>query len=95
MKSCSNNTHTASEGAQDKKIRVRVLGRTTCLKSKLQSLPQAYRHRKPTNAVVKRLGRQMGAAHKKLPGSSYRKMESFVTDRKRAGACLRSPAVSP
>ena len=30
-----------------------------------------------------------------LPGSSYRELERFVSDRKRAGACLRSPTVSP
>ena len=30
-----------------------------------QSPPQADRHRKPTNAVAKRLGRQMGAARRK------------------------------
>ena len=35
------------------------------MKNKQQSPPQADRHRKPTNAVAKRLGRQMGAAHKK------------------------------
>ena len=45
--------------------RVRVLGRGTRSKSKLQSPPQADRHRKPTNAVAKRSGRQMGAAHRK------------------------------
>ena len=65
MESCNNNIHAASDGAQDKKIRVRVLGRGTRSKNKLQSPPQADRHRKPTNAVAKRLGRQMGAAHRK------------------------------
>ena len=65
MESCNNNIHTASDGAQDKKVRVRVLGRGTRSKNKLQSPPQADRHRKPTNAVAKRLGRQMGAAHRK------------------------------
>ena len=52
-------------GAQNKKVRVRVLGRGIRSKNKLQSPPQADRHRKPTNAVAKRLGRQMGAAHRK------------------------------
>ena len=65
MESCNNNIHAASDGAQDKKIRVRVLGRGTRSKNKLQSPPQADRHRKPTNAVSKRLGRQMRAAHRK------------------------------
>ena len=65
MESCNNNIHAASDGAQDKKVRVRVLGRGTRSKNKLQSPPQADRHRKPTNAVAKRLGRQMGAAHRK------------------------------
>ena len=65
MESCNNNIHTSSDGAQDKKVRVRVLGKETRSKSELQSTPQADRHRKPTNAVAKRLGRQMGAAHRK------------------------------
>ena len=65
MESCNNNIHAASDGAQDKKVRVQVLGRGTRSKNKLQSPPQADRHRKPTNAVAKRLGRQMGAAHRK------------------------------
>ena len=65
MESCNNNIHTASNGAQDKKVRVRVLGRGTPSKTKLQSPPQADRHWKPIKAVAKRLGRQMGAAHRK------------------------------
>ena len=65
MESCNNNIHTASDGAQNKKVCVRVLGRGIRSKSKLQSPTQADRHRKPTSAVAKRLGRQMGAAHKK------------------------------
>ena len=51
--------------AQDKKVGVRVLGRGTRSKNKLQSPRQANRHRKPSNAVAKRLARQMGAAHRK------------------------------
>ena len=65
MESCNSNIHTASDGTQDEKIRVRVLGGGTRSKNKLQFPPQADRHRKPTNAVVKRLGRQMGAVHRK------------------------------
>ena len=65
MESCNNNIHTASDDAHDKKVRIRVLGRGTRSKSKLQSPPQADRHRKSTNAVAKRLGRQVGAAHRK------------------------------
>ena len=65
MESCNYNIHTASDAAQDKKNRVRVLCRGTRSKNKLQSPPQAGRHRKPTNAVARRLGRQMGAAHRK------------------------------
>ena len=65
MEGCNNNIHPESDGAQDKKVRVRVLGRVTRSKSKLQSPPQADLHRNPTNAVAKRLGRQMGAAHRK------------------------------
>ena len=63
MKKCNNNIHAASDGAHNKKVRVRVLGRRTRLKSKLQSPSQLDRHRKPTNAVTERLERQMGAAH--------------------------------
>ena len=37
MESCNNNIHAASDGAQDKKVRVRVLGRGTRSKNKLQS----------------------------------------------------------
>ena len=65
MKSETKKNHTASDGAQDKKVRVRVLGRGTRSKNKIQSSPLADRHRKPTNAVAKRLGKQMGAAHRK------------------------------
>ena len=65
MESCNNNIHAASDGAQDKKVRVRVLGRGTRSKNKLQFPSQADRHRKHTNTVAKRLGRQMGAAHRK------------------------------
>ena len=57
MEICNNDIHTASNGAQDKKVHVRVLGGGTRLKNKLQSPPQADRHRKPTNAVAKRFGR--------------------------------------
>ena len=56
MKNCNNNIDTALDGTQDKKVRVRVLGRGTRSKNKLKSTPQADRHRKPTNAVAKRLG---------------------------------------
>ena len=65
MESCNSNIRTASDGAQDKKVRDRVLGRGTRSKSKLQSPPQAACYRKPTNAVAERVGRQMGAAHRK------------------------------
>ena len=67
MESSNNNIHTASDGTQDKEFRVRVLGRgnNSKTKSKVQPFPQADRHRKPTNAVAKRLGRQMGAAYRK------------------------------
>ena len=63
MESCNINIHTASDSALDEKVRIRVFGRGTRSKSKLQSLPQADRHWKPTNAGAKRLGRQMGTAH--------------------------------
>ena len=63
MESCNNNIHAASDGAQDKKVR--VLGRGTRSKNKLQPPPQADRYWKPNNAVAKRLGRQMGAARRK------------------------------
>ena len=74
MDSYNNNIHAASDSAQDKKVRVSVLGRGTRSKNKLQSPPQADRHRKPTDAVAKRLGRQMGAAHRKCTrdGPNYR-----------------------
>ena len=35
MESCNNNIHAASDGAQDKKVRVRVLGRGTRSKNSL------------------------------------------------------------
>ena len=66
MENCNNNIYTASDGAQDKKVRVRVLGRGTRSKSKLQSPQQVDRHRKPTNAVAMSLERQMGAEHRKF-----------------------------
>ena len=65
MKSCNNNIRTASDGGQYKKVRARVLGKGTCSKNKLQSPPQTDRHRKLTITVAKRLGGQMGAAHRK------------------------------
>ena len=65
MESCINNIHTALDGAQDKMVCVRGLCKGTRSKSKLQSPPQPDRHRKLTYAVVKRFGRQMGAAHRK------------------------------
>ena len=65
MNRVKNNIHAASGVAQDKKVRVRALGRGARSKSKLHSPPQADHHRKPTNAVATRLGRQMGAAHRK------------------------------
>ena len=71
-----------------KKNHVRVLGRGNSSKSKLQSPPQTGRHRKPTKAVVKRLRSQTGSSVKKkvleldqIPGSSYRELKRFVTDR--------------
>ena len=78
MESCNNNIHAASDGAQYKKVRVRVLGRGTRLKNKLQSPLQADRHRKPTNAVAKRLGRQMGAAHRKYTRSRIGKASAVM-----------------
>ena len=65
MESCDNNIYAASDGAQDKKVRVQVSDRGTRSKNKLQSSSQADRHWKPTNAVAKRLGRQMEAAQRK------------------------------
>ena len=65
MESCNNNIHAALDGAHDKEVCVRVLGGGTRSKNKLQSPPQADRHRKPSNAVAKRLGRQMGTARRK------------------------------
>ena len=53
----------ASGVAQDKKIRVRALGRGSLLKSKLHSPPQAERNWKPINAFDTHFGRQMRAAH--------------------------------
>ena len=63
MNSPNDNIHTASGVAQDKKVRVRALGRGACLKSKLHFPPEADRNRKPINAFATRLGRQTGAAH--------------------------------
>ena len=65
MECCNNNIYTASDSAQDKKVRVQVLGRGTRSKNKLQSPLQADRHRKPTNEVARRLGRQVWAAYRK------------------------------
>ena len=57
MNSPNDNIHTPSGVAQNKKIRVRALGRTARSKSKLHSSA------KPINAFATRLGRQMGTAH--------------------------------
>ena len=59
MKSCDNNIHAASDGAQDKKVRVRVLGRGTRSKNTLQPPPQADRPGNPPTQS------QLGAAHRK------------------------------
>ena len=63
MNSPNDNIHTASGVVQNKKMRVRALGRGARSKSKLHSPPQADRYWKPINAFATCLGRQMGAAH--------------------------------
>ena len=79
---------------RNKKVRIRVLGGGTRSKNKLQFPPQADRHRKPTNVVAKRLGRQMGAAHTKytLVGPNCRNLAignwNVLSLTGRAGACL-------
>ena len=65
MKNCNNNIYAALYSTQGKKVRVRVLDKGSRSKNKLQSPPQADRHRKPINAVAKRLWRQIGAADEK------------------------------
>ena len=101
MESCNNNIHAASKGAHDKKVHVRVLGRGTRSKNKLQSPPQADSHRKPPTQSLSVWGGKWGQRTENVleldqtAESSYRELERFVTDRKRAGACLRSPTVSP
>ena len=66
MESCKNNIHAASDGAQDKKVRVRVLGRGTHSKNKLQSPPQKLTVTgNPPTQLLSVWGRQMGAAHRK------------------------------
>ena len=60
MESCNNNIHAASDGAQDKKVRVRVLGRGTRSKNKLQSSPQADRHRNPPTQSISVWGGKWG-----------------------------------
>ena len=63
MNSPNNNIYTASGVAQDKKVRIRALGRRARLKSKLHFPPQADRNLKLINTFATRLGRRMGAAH--------------------------------
>ena len=60
MESRNNNIHAVSDGAQDKKVRVRVLGGGTCSKSKLQSPPQADRHRNPPTQSLSVWGGKWG-----------------------------------
>ena len=52
MNSLIDNIYTASGVVQDKKVRVRVLGRGAHSKSKLHSLPQADRNWKPIHAYA-------------------------------------------
>ena len=62
MTQSNNSIHTALGVAQDKKVRVRALGRGARSKSKLHFPPQADRNWKPINAFATRLGRKMGTA---------------------------------
>ena len=63
MNSPKNNIRTALGVAQDKKVRVRALGRGVRSKWKLYSPPQADHNWKPINAFATRLWRKIGAAH--------------------------------
>ena len=65
MESSNNNIHAASDDAQDKKIRVQILGGGTRSKNRLQFLSLADRHRKLTSTVAKHLVKQTGAGHRK------------------------------
>ena len=65
MKISKSIIHATSDSGQDKNVRVRVLGWETRSKSKLQCFSKADLHWKPTNAVAKHLGRQIGAEHRK------------------------------
>ena len=60
MNNLNDNIHTASGVAQDKKVRVRALGRGARSKSKLHSTPQADRNWKPINTFAMHLGKQRG-----------------------------------
>ena len=63
MNSLNDNIYTVSGVAQDKKVRIRALGRGACSKSKLHSPPQTNHNWKPINAFTTCLGRQMGPLH--------------------------------
>ena len=63
MNNSTDNIHTVSGVAQNKKVCAGVLGRGVRSKSKLRSPPQADHNWKPTNAFSTRLGKQMGATH--------------------------------
>ena len=63
MNSPNDNIHTASGVMQEKKVRVRALGRGARSKSMLHSLPQTDRNWKSINVFATHSGRQMGAAH--------------------------------
>ena len=52
MNNSIDNIHIASGVAQDKKVRVRALGRGACLKNELHYPPQAERNWKSINAFA-------------------------------------------
>ena len=56
MDNFNDNIHTASGIAQDKKVRVRVLGKGARSKSKLHSPPQAKHNWKPINTLATHFG---------------------------------------
>ena len=63
MNSSNDNIHTVSGVAQDKKVRVRALGRGARSRRKLHFSPQVDSNWKPINAFTKHLGKKRGAAH--------------------------------
>ena len=98
MNNPNDNIHTASGVKQDKKVRVRSLGRGTRSKSKPHSPPQADRNWKPI-CFRYTFGEANGDSAQYLytsqtSASSHGLLEHHFTQWKRAGTGLGGKAVS-